>query len=333
MSKNRLELKVGLFVFFCLVILAALLLQFSKGATFLQGSTYTVILEAANVGGLRPEAGVLMSGVKVGAVSKTVLSPQGTNVSIYLKIHSQFVLHDDALFVIEQSGFLGDQYVAIYPGLNQGQLMTNGSVAHVEPPFNLQEAARSANGFIKRLDGTAKKLDAAIDDVRRLVLNEKTLTNIAFTISTLKQVSDDALVTVDNVNLLIKTNGAPIDLAISNLVIFSSQLDSVAQSAQAIVNTNGPQIAAAISNIQTSTAILTNLLSDVQAGKGLAGGLLRNQVIADNVAELTRNLAITSSNLNRLGLWHFIWYHPKVAETNAPSAKHPVYASPSHQSD
>jgi len=332
MNKKGLEVKVGAFVFICLVVLAALLLQFSKGVTLFQHS-YTVILEASNVGGLRKEAGVLMSGVKVGHVSKTVLSPQGTNVSIYLDIFSEVAVHDDALFVIEQSGFLGDQYVAIYPGLNLGPKLTNGSVAHVEPPFNLQEAARSANSFIKRLDGTAKKLDEAIEDVRRLVLNEKTLTNIAFTISTLQQVSADALMTVDNVNFLIKTNGAPIDLAISNLVLFSSQLNAVAQSAQSLVDTNGPQICAAISNVQTSTAILTNLLGEVQAGKGLAGGLIKNQVIADNVAELTSNLAVTSSNLNRLGLWHFIWYHPKSPETNSTSPRHPAYVSPSHHTD
>ena len=33
MNKSRLELKVGLFVFICLVLLAVLLMQFSKGAT------------------------------------------------------------------------------------------------------------------------------------------------------------------------------------------------------------------------------------------------------------------------------------------------------------
>jgi phospholipid/cholesterol/gamma-HCH transport system substrate-binding protein len=331
MSKHSLEVKVGLFVFVCLVLLGALLLQFSKGVTFFH-KTYTVILETANVGGLRAEAGVLMSGVKVGHVSKTQLSLQGTNVSIYLDIYSQFAMRDDARFVIEQSGFLGDQYIAIYPGLNEGRLLTNGSIAHVEPPFNLQDAARSANDFIKDIRGTAKKLDGAIEDVRRLVLNEKTLTNIAFTVSTLQQVSADALATVDNVNLLIQTNGGPIDLAISNLVIFSQKLDTIAQSAQTIVDTNGPAIAAAISNIQTSTAILTNLLGDVQAGKGLAGGLIKNQPMADNVAAITANLAITTSNLNRLGLWHFIWYHPKEAKTNA-SSKYPGYVSPSHSPD
>ena len=113
-----------------------------------------------------------MSGVQVGTVAETRLSPEGTNVSIYLKIYNQYIIRDDARFIIEQSGFLGDQYVAIYPGLNQGTILTNNAVAHAEEPFNLLAAARSANGFIQRIDTAAKKLDDAINDVRRLVLNE-----------------------------------------------------------------------------------------------------------------------------------------------------------------
>ena len=48
--------------------MAVLLLQFSKGNTLFR-QTYTVILDASNVGGLRNKASVLMSGVQVGTVS------------------------------------------------------------------------------------------------------------------------------------------------------------------------------------------------------------------------------------------------------------------------
>jgi len=46
MSKSRLEWKVGLFVFIGLVLLAALLLEFSKGLTFFR-PTYDIYLRAA----------------------------------------------------------------------------------------------------------------------------------------------------------------------------------------------------------------------------------------------------------------------------------------------
>jgi hypothetical protein len=66
----------------------------------------------------------------------------------------------------------------------------------------------------------------------------------------------------------------------------------------------------------------------VQAGKGLAGDLLKNEQIATSVSEITSNLSITSSNLNRLGLWGILWQH-KQPKTNAPAAFRPL-SSPKH---
>lgn len=322
MSQPRQELKVGFFVLICLILVAILLLQFSKGVTLFH-PTKTIILTASNIGGLKPRASVLMSGVQVGTVAETRLSPEGTNVSIYLKIYDQYIIRDDARFVIEQSGFLGDQYVAIYPGLNQGNILTNGAVAHAEEPFNLLAAARSANGFIQRLDGTAKKLDDAINDVRRLVLNENTLTNLSFTVSTLRQVSTDASATVNNLNALIKTNGTQASAAVSNLFTFSEQLKSLARNAQGILDTNGPQISLAVSNVVTSTAILTNLLGGAQSGQGMVGGLFKNQDLANHISNLASNLSVASENLNRLGLWHFLWYHPKPPKHSDATSHRP----------
>jgi phospholipid/cholesterol/gamma-HCH transport system substrate-binding protein len=305
MSKQRLELKVGFFVLLCLIVLAVLMLQFSKGTTFFR-PTYTIYLKASNVGGLKPRAAVLMAGVQVGTVAQTLLSPEGTNVTITLKIYKQYVIHRSARFVLETSGFLGDQYVAIYPEGNTGPVLQPGDEASVAEPFNLQEVVRSASGFIQRIDQTAKRLNDSIDDVRRLVLNEQTLTNLSFTVGTFRQVSTDALTTVQNLNQLILSNGVPASTAVSNLVAFTEQLNTVAVSAQEVLNTNSPQISAAINNLQTSTALLTNLLTEVQAGHGLAGGLLKNEQLAGNFSLLASNLAVTSSNLNRLGLWRVI---------------------------
>lgn len=322
MSKSHIEAKVGLFVFICLILVAILLLRFSKGINIFH-PTKTIILTANNIGGLRTKASVLMSGVQIGTVGETRLSPEGTNVSIYLRIYSHYVIRDDARFMIEQSGFLGDPYVAIYPGLNQGAILTNNSIAHAEEPFNLLAAARSANGFIQRMDGVAKKLDDTISDVRRLVLNEQNLSNLSYTVTTLRNVSVDAETTVSNINLLIKTNGSGITLAVSNLTTFSDQLKSVANSAQNILNTNAPQLSMAVSNIQTSTAILTNLISGAQAGNGLVGSLFRNEDLASHVSLLASNLAVSAENLNRLGLWHFLWYHPKPPKNSTPPAGSP----------
>src|SRR5258708_22537193 len=103
MSKSRLELKVGIFVLGCLIVVGALMVQFSKGTTFLR-KTYLIRLHANNVGGLKPRASVLMSGVQVGTVAQTFLAPDSKSVTINLKIYGQFVIYGDALFKIAPIG-------------------------------------------------------------------------------------------------------------------------------------------------------------------------------------------------------------------------------------
>src|ERR1017187_2082641 len=150
MDKSRLETKVGLFVFIGLALLAVLLIQFSKGTSIFRG-TYELRLHASNVGGLKPRASVLLSGVQVGGVSDIQIAEDGKSVTIVLKIYKSRKIYHDARFVIEQSGFLGDQYVAIIPTENQGEVLTNNAVVDCQEPFNLLEVARSASGFIQRI--------------------------------------------------------------------------------------------------------------------------------------------------------------------------------------
>src|SRR2546428_389909 len=139
MSKPRLEWKVGLFVFIGLVLLAALLIQFSKGTTFFRPTTH-ILLRAANVGGLKMRASV------------------------------------------------------------------------------------------------------PIADVRRLVLNEETLTNLSRTVNNFSVVSDHAVTTVDNVNSLVQSNSPSVALAVSNLVVFSKEINEFATSFSGVLTSNTVEI-------------------------------------------------------------------------------------------
>ena len=324
MSKSRLEWKVGLFVFIGLVLLAGLLIEFSKGTTFLR-KTYTIRLRASNVGGLKVRSTVLMSGVQVGTVSDIKLSPDGKSVTMTLRIYDEFVIHKDARFVIEQSGFLGDNYVSILPTENQGDIFRDGGEAHADAPFNLQEVARSAAGFIERIDETAQRLNEAIADVRRYVLNEQTLTNLSAAVTRLRGFSEEALATVDDLHTLIQTNRPALDTAGTNLVTFTVQLNQFGAGLNGIIATNGPTINELVKNVESSSVVLKNLLDDLQAGKGLAGSVLKNEDTALHLSQITSNLSVTTSNLNRLGLWGILWQH-KPPRSAAPAASKPLEA-------
>src|SRR4051812_18589434 len=112
MNKSRLEWKVGLFVIIGLILIAALLVQFSKGTSPFKG-TYRIFLKSGNGNGLKAKATVNMAGVQIGTVENIQLGPQGTIVWIIFRTSDQFAFHTSAEFLIEPSAFLADQYLAI----------------------------------------------------------------------------------------------------------------------------------------------------------------------------------------------------------------------------
>ena len=288
MEKSRLEIKVGLFVFVCLALLAAMMVQFNKGGSLLNDSI-TLKLHTANVGGLKRDAAVLLAGVQVGSVKDIQLAPDGRSVTVFLKIFKKFPVYGDARFVIEQAGFLGDQYVSVLPTLNQAPPFANNADVSCQEPFDLQEVARGAAGFIKRMDETAKKLDASVTDLRAQVLNAQTLSSFGTSITNLKLLSGQALDAIQNINGLVISISANINQATKD--------------------------------IAGTAATLKQLADDVQAGKGLAGTVLQNPELATNLQSIAANLAVTSSNLNRLGLWGILWSHKPTTNDSKTTHK------------
>src|SRR5262245_20190112 len=133
MNESRWAVKVGLFVFIGLVLTAVLLIKFSKsGALFTP--TYRIKLEIRNVAGLKPGASVLMAGVPVGTVEDADLGQDGRTVIIHLKLLKKYQgkIRKDARFLIEQAGFLGDQYVSIVPVENKGEIIQDSETIQGE---------------------------------------------------------------------------------------------------------------------------------------------------------------------------------------------------------
>ena len=321
MEKSRLQMKVGLFVLIGLTLLGVLLIQFSKSTSLFRG-TYVLHLHAENVGGIKTRAQVLLAGVQVGTVTEIRLAPDDKSVTLDLMVYKDFPIYSDAFFVIEQSGFLGDQFVAIHPSENRGLVLTNGEDVPCTAPFNLLEVARSAAGFIQRIDETAKKLDASVSALQQEVLNAHTLSSFGVALTNMQNFSAQALEAVQDIHTLVATNSGQVDAAVSNLVYFSSELDQFGNSAQGLLATNGENINVATRNLEDTSETLKHLATNLQAGNGLAGTMLVNQDLATNVQNIAANLAITSSNLNRLGLWGILWSHkPHRPETNCPARK------------
>ncbi|MEI7729659.1 MAG: MlaD family protein [Verrucomicrobiota bacterium] len=362
MNDSKLTTRVGVFVFISLVLCAVLMLVFSKGGSLTKPG-YTLLMQTPNVGGIRPGASVMMAGVPIGYVRDSDLMPDGKLVVVTLRIYARYPIRRDAKFSIEQAGFLGDQYVSIEPQSNQGALLIEGDKVGCDAPFNMQETAREAGIVLEKVSQAVEKINGGVSNVSSILLNPAMLatlsnnlstsmrniesisanarSNIAVTLTNLSEMSDRARLTVGDLQLLVQgqTNTVALvvsnfNLTSSNLTQFSDNLRNASAGINVLVATNGSNIANVIGNVQTATRQITNSLASLQTdldeGKGLLGSLLKDEqmkrktdLLMGNLLDVSANLEVATSNLNRNGIWWMLWKQklPKTNQTGSNSGR------------
>jgi phospholipid/cholesterol/gamma-HCH transport system substrate-binding protein len=313
MSEKRFAGRVGLFVFIGIVLIGALMLNFSRGVGTFK-SKYELAMRTRSVAGLKPRSPVFLSGVQIGNVKSVDLDESTKSVIVRLRILKNHSIRKDARFVIEQIGVLGDQFVIIYPGSPEAPFLQDGDEVQGDEPFNLQEVARSTSDLLKRFDQLGATVQEAITRVNRQVLDAQTLSNLSSTIGNFEKASDGARILIDNASALVTNNAPVFALSLSNLLAFSSRLEKVAMDVQETIVTNRVELNESMKNLRDSTASLKQMTAEMQSGKGLVGGLLKDEELRSQVSVTVSNLSMLSSNLNRFGLL----YKPKQTKSTAP---------------
>ena len=318
MNEKRLAIKVGTFGIVALVVLAGILLVFSKGQGWFTAA-YTLRLRADSVGGLKTRSSVLISGVPVGTVTGSELSPEGKGVTIFLHIQKRYGIHRDAQFNVEQIGLLGDQYVVITPTANKGPLLLDGDTVECKTPFSVQALAASAVGFIQRVDEATRMLKDTIGRINTIFLTDQTLTNLSQAVGNLRSASERAVSLVDGLDRAVSTNSPAFTTSLTNFVRFSEDLNHLSGELRQTIAENRPALAGAVKNLDDSSRAISGLVRDVDQGKGLAGAMFKDDGIRANLSATLANLATVSSNL----ALHGLLYKPK---TRKPAAdKRPPY--------
>lgn len=313
MSDKRYTTRVGLFVLLGLIVAGALMLNFSRGVGLFQPK-YELNMRVRTVAGMRPRAAVLLSGIQIGNVKGVELDEKNKGALVRLSILKRFTLAKDARFVIQQQGVLGDQFVVIYPGSTEGPFLKDGDEVEGTEPFELHEVAKSTTDLLKRFDQLGATVAEAIDRVNKQVLDAHTLSNLSRTIANFESVSEKTDALIDNAAVIVTNSGPALTLAFTNLLSFSRKLDKLAMDVDETLNTNRVELNESMKNFRDATASLKQMTAEMQSGKGLVGGLLKDEGLRAQVAVTVSNLSVLSSNLNRYGLL----YKPKQPKSSQP---------------
>ncbi|MBN8245907.1 MAG: MCE family protein [Verrucomicrobia bacterium] len=308
------ERKVGVFVLATLVLIAGMILNFSKGRG-LFASTYTVRVRSVEVGGLKKDAPVSISGVTVGNVTGIELTEDRRAVEVSARILSRYPIRSDARFSIDQSGFLGDQYVAIAPRGDTAPFLNDNDIVQAEQPFDLQETARSATALMGKLDVALDRINSAAKRLDEQLLTPATLTNLSASAANLRLATEEAVGTLADARTLLRTNAPAVAGALSNLSTITGTLKGTAIQLDAFVAEQRPALGTLVSNATETTGDLKRITADLREGRGSAGALLYDDGLRLQLGSAFTNLATASSNLARFGIFYKP-RPPRVPSTN-----------------
>lgn len=140
MQRSSLDLWVGFFVLAGLVALVFLSVKVANlGSAFSNTSSYRVVADFDNIGGLKVRAPVKSSGVVVGRVESIALDGKTFEAVVTIHIDSRYQFPKDTFASVLTSGLLGEQYIGLDAGGDDVKLKDGDKIVKTQSAVVLEK--------------------------------------------------------------------------------------------------------------------------------------------------------------------------------------------------
>lgn len=132
-QKIKYEFWVGIFLLIGILAMVFLSLKVANIQGFNSNKSYEVNATFDNIGGLKVRAPLKIGGVVVGRVTNIQLDPKTYLPVVTIAIEDKYNdIPDNSSLSIKTSGLLGEQYVSLLVGFDDGEtaMLKNGSKIH-----------------------------------------------------------------------------------------------------------------------------------------------------------------------------------------------------------
>ena len=311
MQKKK-GIKVFLFLAVGVLLLLALCFQFAKTGSWFKPS-YALELQSENIGGIRPGAGVLMAGIRIGEVKDIALGEEGLKAIIKVSILDKYKIRNDAIFSLQQAGFLGEQHIAVKAVGTTADYLKNGDVVECKAPFSISEVAGSATKLMDTLERASVQLVEMMTRLNTNLLTDGTLKDL----STIVDSAKNTIVQVNSIiNDFSKTtlseNGVPkLVKDLDNTVV---DLGKAVQEIKDVILSNRGNLNQVLENLTKASDNLNTAMESLNKTEGLVGSLLNDPEIKQNFQTTVSNLNILVDGLKKYGV---ISYYRKTKDLRA----------------
>ncbi len=194
-GQTKLELKVGVFVFVGLAILAVFILKIGDFRTAATGHPIHFVFHFTN--GVKVGAPVRFAGVDIGEIKDiNFLPPQDedkTRVKLSAWVRKDVKIPRDSTVWVNTLGLLGEKYIEIMPGKNYADCVADNQIMIGNDPLAMHELGEIAKNVVMDLDAVIIKIKNNEGTIGKLLSDDSLYRELETSIVTLRQELQDAI--------------------------------------------------------------------------------------------------------------------------------------------
>ena len=173
-DKSKIELKVGIFVFVGLVILAIFVFSIADLRTFYKGYPIRIIFDFA--GGIKPGSPVRVAGLEAGEVKKVNFKQNAEEGKMQIEViawlkQNLLIPRDSAVYICTL-GLLGEKYIEIVPTSDSNDFLQRDGYLIGKSPLLMQSWLEDAEVITDDLKEVIQRIKAEEGTLGKLLYDE-----------------------------------------------------------------------------------------------------------------------------------------------------------------
>ena len=141
MKRLSIDFTVGIFILMGIICIAFLSLRVANSSNFgnKSNNSYNLYANFSNIGSLKVEAPVKVSGFVVGRVTSIELNPKTYQAVVILNINNNYKFSSDSSAQILTTGLLGEQYISLQSGADNTYLKNGDAITLTSSALVLED--------------------------------------------------------------------------------------------------------------------------------------------------------------------------------------------------
>ncbi|HUH52293.1 MAG TPA: MlaD family protein [Flavobacterium sp.] len=282
------EIKVALLVLTSILI-------FIWGYSFLKGKdlfstyvSYYVVYD--NVEGLSTSSPVTLNGLKIGKISAITIGADG-KLLVEAQIKTDFPISKNSSLQIYEPGFIGGKQIALVPDYEDTRMAETGDTLKSKVRLGmLAKVGDQLAPMQTKVESTIVSADSLLTNFNSL-MTQKNKDNVSIAIEELTQTLKTLNKATGTMNTMLTNNQQNIDGIMSELNKTTTNFSKISGS---LAETD---LKGTMQNIEKTMANLDKIMSELDAGKGTAGKLIKDEQLYTNITKASKELELLLQDL------------------------------------